>query len=49
MATKLILRVPTLGSKAGDEIQVADADTAEELVRNGTARKPTPASKSKES
>lgn len=42
---KLILRVPTVGKKRGDEIEVDDAATAERLVANGTARRPTKSSK----
>lgn len=34
---KLILRVPTMGAKAGDEIEVADKATADALVANGSA------------
>lgn len=34
--TKLRLRFPTVGKKAGDEIEV-DAATAEALVANGSA------------
>lgn len=41
---KLILNVPTVGAKAGDEIEVADKDTADALVANGTARRMTAAS-----
>lgn len=42
---KLILRVPTKGAKRGDEIQV-DAETAEALVANGSARRVKAAPKS---
>jgi hypothetical protein len=37
---KLILRVNTLGAKAGDEIEVVDKDLADHLVRNGNAIRP---------
>lgn len=36
---KLTLRVPSFGKKPGDTIDVSDKDLADELVRNGTARK----------
>ena len=36
---KLILRVPTRGAKAGDEIEVSDKDAAEALIANGSARR----------
>ena len=36
---KLVLRVPTLGKKRGDEIEVDDAATADRLVADGTARR----------
>ena len=36
---KLILRVPTVGAKPGDEIEVSDKETADALVANGTARR----------
>lgn len=39
MATKVILRVPTLGANVGDEIEVADAATADALVANGSAKR----------
>lgn len=34
---KLILKVPTVGLKPGDEIEVADKATADALVANGSA------------
>jgi len=37
---KLILRFPTMGAKAGDEIEIADKDTADALVANGSAVRP---------
>jgi hypothetical protein len=37
--SKLILRVPTMGKKAGEEIDVKDVETADALVANGTARR----------
>ena len=43
--TKLVLRVPTVGKAAGEEIDVKDAETADALVRNGTARRKVAASK----
>jgi hypothetical protein len=49
MSTKLILRVPTFGKQAGDEINVADTETAEELVQNGTARRPSTSGKQQQS
>lgn len=36
---KLILNFPTVGAKAGDEIEVKDKATADALVANGTARR----------
>lgn len=44
--TKLILRVPSAGLQRGDEIEVEDAATADELVANGTARRAPKAAKS---
>ena len=38
--TKLILLVPTVGKKAGDEIEVDDTDTAERLIESRSARRP---------
>jgi hypothetical protein len=46
---KLILRVPTFGAKAGEEIEVSDKETADALVANGTARRASAAKKSAES
>lgn len=37
---KLILRYPTVGAKAGDEIEVSDKDAADALVANGSAFRP---------
>lgn len=45
---KLTLRVPTRGKKVGEVIEVSDKATADELVRNGTARK-APAEKKSDS
>ena len=45
--TKLILRVNTVGAKAGDEIEVADADAAQALVDNGHAFRKADAPQSK--
>lgn len=36
---KLILRVATAGAKPGDEIEVADKETADALIANGSARR----------
>jgi hypothetical protein len=46
MAVKVILRVPTKGLKAGDELTVADAETADRLVANGSAKRVKPGPKS---
>ena len=46
MAAKVILRVPTKGAKAGDELTVADAATADALVANGSAKRVKPGPKS---
>lgn len=46
---KLILNVPTVGYNAGDEIEVADKDTADALVANGSARRATAAKKAESS
>jgi hypothetical protein len=43
---KLILRVPTVGKKAGEEIEVADKATVDALVANGTAKRVKPGPKS---
>jgi hypothetical protein len=37
-SVKLTLRVPTLGKKRGDEIEVATQEEADRLIANGTAR-----------
>jgi hypothetical protein len=42
---KVVLRVPTKGAKAGDEIEV-DAKTADALVANGSGRRVKAAPKS---
>lgn len=34
---KVVLRVPTVGHKAGDTIEVADAATADQMVELGQA------------
>lgn len=34
---KVILRVPTVGAKPGDTIEVADAETADQMVELGQA------------
>lgn len=49
MSVKLILRVNTVGAKAGDEIEVEDKDTADYLVANGHARRASAAKKSADS
>jgi hypothetical protein len=46
--TRLILLVPTVGAKPGDEIEVVDKATADALVANGSARR-APAKKSADS
>ena len=38
MAVKLQLKVPTVGKKRGDVIEVADKAAADALIANGTAR-----------
>ena len=43
---KLILRVPSAGLKIGDEITVENAEAADALVANGTARRAKPGAKS---
>lgn len=45
---KVILRVPTMGAKAGDEIEVADSEVADELVANGSAKRVKPGPKPKD-
>jgi hypothetical protein len=49
VTTKLILRVNTLGAKAGEEIKVDDEATADYLVANGHAVRPAVAKKSADS
>lgn len=44
--TKVILRVNTVGAKAGDEIEV-DREVAEQLVENGNALRVKDAPQSK--
>ena len=39
MTARVILRVPTVGAQAGDEIEVESSEVAEALVRNGSARR----------
>lgn len=34
---KVVLRVPTVGKRAGDTIEVADAETADQMVALGQA------------
>ena len=46
MTVKVVLRVPTVGSGVGDTIEVADKETAERLVANGTAKRVKPGPKS---
>ena len=46
MAVKMILRVPSAGLKRGDEIEVENAEAADALVSNGTARRKPAAKKS---
>lgn len=46
MSVKVILRVPTLDAGVGDEIEVADAATADALVANGSAKRVKPGPKS---
>lgn len=36
-SVKMTLRVPTVGKKRGDVIEVADQETADALVANGSA------------
>ena len=43
---KVVLRYPTVGAKAGDEIEVDSAEVADALVANGTARRVKPGPKS---
>lgn len=43
---KVTLRVPTMGAKVGDEIEVADAATADALVASGAAKRVKAAPKS---
>ena len=43
---KVVLRVPTLGARRGDEIEVDSAEVADALVANGTARRVKPGPKS---
>lgn len=38
MSVKVKLRVPTVGKKAGDVIEVANQAEADRLVADGTAR-----------
>lgn len=45
---KVRLRVPTVGAKAGDELEV-DSDQAEVLLANGSARRVAKATSSKKS
>lgn len=45
--SKVILRVNTVGKRAGDELEV-DAETAQYLVDNGHARRVSGAAKPKE-
>lgn len=42
---KVVLRVPTMGARVGDTIEVEDAETADALVANGTARRVKPGPK----
>jgi hypothetical protein len=46
MAVKVVLKVPTVGAVAGDTIEVADAETADRLVANGSAVRVKPGPKS---
>jgi hypothetical protein len=46
VSVKVILRVPTVGAGVGDEIEVADAKTADALVANGSAKRVKPGPKS---
>ena len=46
MAVKVTLRVPTKGHKSGDEVEVADAATADALVASGAAKRVKPGPKS---
>jgi hypothetical protein len=46
VSVKVILRVPTLGANVGDEIEVANAETADALVANGSAKRVKPGPKS---
>ncbi len=43
---KVVLRVPTVGKKAGETIEVADKATADALVANGSAKRVKPDPKS---
>jgi len=43
VTARVILRVPTLGKKAGEEIEVENKETADQLIANGTARPAKPA------
>lgn len=46
--TKLVLRVPTVGKRVGDEIEVDTAAEADALVANGTARRKSAAKSEKD-
>lgn len=46
MSAKVVLRVPTLGAGVGDTIEVADTETADRLVANGSAVRVKPGPKS---
>ena len=45
--TKVVLRFPTVGKKAGEEIEV-DAETAQALVDNGSAKRVSAAQSKKD-
>jgi hypothetical protein len=46
MGVKVVLRVPTAGAGVGDTIEVADKETADRLVANGSAKRVKPGPKS---